>query len=440
MERATTAVFRFERGPENLRNKPQLVLGLALVLAASLWFYVQRVLIPHQQAQAAALDQPRGNLSDLYPRWLGARELLLRHRDPYSPEITREIQIGYYGRALDPSRPNDPKDQQGFAYPLYVVFPLAPSIGLPFDVVQAAFRWFLAIFTGATVFLWLHALNWRPAATTAAVFLILTMGSFPVAQGLKLQQLSLLVSGLMAGGVALLVSGHLLAAGGLLALATIKPQLTLPLVGWLALWATGDWRRRQRLLWGFGLTMAILLLGSQWLFPGWITAFRGAIKGYRQYTGGSLLDLLITPGWGAAFTLLVLMGLAALGWRQRRQSANTHAFALTLSLVQAVTVVVVPTFASYNQLLLLPGIFLLARSWPALWENNRISHLACGIAAALLVWPWMAAMGLMLASPFLPPTTLQGAWALPLYTSLGMPLAVLALLTLLATRMGVRPL
>ena len=61
------------------------------------------------------------DLSDLYPRWLGARELLLHHRDPYSPEVTREIQIGYYGRPLDPSRPQDPRDQQGFAYPAYVV-------------------------------------------------------------------------------------------------------------------------------------------------------------------------------------------------------------------------------------------------------------------------------------------------------------------------------
>ena len=115
-----------------LRN-PKLGLLLSLLMAGSMWFYVQHVLIAYQRTDAAAHDNPRGNLSDLYPRWLGARELLLHHRDPYSPELTREIQAGYYGRPLDSSRPSDPRDQQGFAYPVYVVFLLAPIITLPFS-------------------------------------------------------------------------------------------------------------------------------------------------------------------------------------------------------------------------------------------------------------------------------------------------------------------
>src|SRR5882757_10819157 len=98
---------------------------LALSAAASMWFYVRRILVPRQVIEGARLECPRGNLSDLYPRWLGARELLLHHRNPYSPEITREIQRGYYGRELDPRRPRDPIDEQAFAYPVYVTFLLA---------------------------------------------------------------------------------------------------------------------------------------------------------------------------------------------------------------------------------------------------------------------------------------------------------------------------
>ena len=133
-----------------------------------MWFYVQWVLVPYQKADAAAHGRPRGNLSDLYPRWLGTRELLLHHRDPYSSEVTREIQIGYYGRPLDPGRIddprfNEPKDQQGFAYPLHVIFLLAPTIGLPFPVVQTGFRWLLVILTLASVLLWLRVVRWRPS-------------------------------------------------------------------------------------------------------------------------------------------------------------------------------------------------------------------------------------------------------------------------------------
>ncbi len=214
-----------------------------------MWFYVQKVLIPYQERDAAVHGRPRGNLSDLYPRWLGARELLLHHRDPYSPEITREIQSGYYGRPLDPDRTDDPKDQQGFAYPVHVVFLLAPTIGLPFPVVQDGFRWLLVILTLASVPLWLRVLHWRPSKTVVAVLVILTFGSFAVVQGIKLQQLSLVVSVLMASAAAALVAGNLFLAGFLLALATIKPQLALPMAAWLVLWAISDWRQRGRFVW-----------------------------------------------------------------------------------------------------------------------------------------------------------------------------------------------
>src|SRR5580698_655731 len=107
-----------------------------------MWFYVIDILRARQIAEAEAKQIPRGNLSDLYPRWLGARELLLHHRDPYTRDLTREIQMGYYGRVLDPARTEDPTDKQAFAYPVYVVFLLAPTVTLPFAVVQAGFRWF----------------------------------------------------------------------------------------------------------------------------------------------------------------------------------------------------------------------------------------------------------------------------------------------------------
>ena len=201
-----------------------------------MWWYVQNVLIPYQRADAAAHGRPRGNLSDLYPRWLGARELLLNHRNPYSPEVTREIEAGYYGRPLDPGRAEDPHDQQGFAYPVYVVFLLAPTAHFPFPVVQEGFRWLLVVLTIASVPLWLAALRWRTSPIITTALVVLTMGSFPAVQGIKLQQLSLLVAALIAACMASIAAGHLVAAGVLLALATIKPQLAAPLAGWLILW------------------------------------------------------------------------------------------------------------------------------------------------------------------------------------------------------------
>src|ERR1700723_2774159 len=189
-----------------------LVLAAA-VCAVGTWSYAARVLIPHQISDAGAHGIPRGNLSDLYPRWLGARELLLHDRDPYSAEVTREIQTGYYGRPLDASRPTDPIDQQAFAYPLYVVFYLAPTVRVDFGVVQKAFFWILVVMTAASVPLWLRLLGWRAAPWVQASIMAFTLGSLPVLQALKLQQLTLLVAAMCGGALALLVSGRPVAAG-----------------------------------------------------------------------------------------------------------------------------------------------------------------------------------------------------------------------------------
>lgn len=403
------------------------------MLGASMWFYVQRVLIPYQVAEAGAHGRPRGNLSDLYPRWVGTRELLLHHRDPYSPEVTREIQIGYYGRELDSGRPNDPRDQQGFAYPVYVAFLLAPTVRLPFEIVSAGFRCLLVILTGATVLLWLQVLPWRPPTWMTLAMVILTIGSFPAAQGIKLQQLSLLVSGLIAAAMAILSAGHLFAAGVLLALATIKPQLVLPLAAWLLLWSLTQWKSRRPFFWGFVLTIALLVGGAQLILPSWIRRFLAALAAYRQYTagGGSLLNVLLTPVWGSALAVILLLAVAMVCWRIGRLPDDSEAFALSVALVLAVTVVVIPMFAPYNQLLLLPGVLFVLRCRENL-QRRWLGRFASGIAIVIIGWPWAASAGLVVASTVLPKTTVQRAWAVPLYTSLYIPLAVIALLGLAA--------
>ena len=298
-----------------------------------MWFYVQHVLIPHQQADAALHGIPRGNLSDLYPRWLGARELSLHHRDPYSSEITREIQIGYYGRPLDPAHPADPKDQQGFAYPVYVVFLLSPTVTLPFPAVQVGFRWFLVALTVVTVLVWLRALRWRASVTTTAIVIVLALGSFQALQGIKLQQLSLLVGGLVAASALLLIENYLAPTGVLLAVATIKPQLVLLLVGWLLLWAVSDWRRRQNFVWGFISTMVVLLAAGEYVLPGWIGRFRDAVIAYRQYNdgAGSVLDVLVTPVWGQVLAALAVVALALSCWRLRRLPSDSPSLSMDSS-------------------------------------------------------------------------------------------------------------
>jgi hypothetical protein len=402
---------------------------LSLLLAGSMWFYVRRVLIPHQQADALEHDHPRGNLSDLYPRWLGARELLLHGRDPYSSDITREIQTGYYGRALDSSRAGDPQDQQAFAYPAYVVFLLAPLVYLPFTLVRTFLYGVLILVTVASVVIWLRALRWSPSNAKVAALLLLIVGSLPVIQGIELQQLTLLVAAMLATCALLLVNGNLGCAGILLAFATIKPQLVLPLAAWLVLWSVSEWRRRKAFVLGFSATVGILFAAGESVLPGWPTEFFHAVVAYRQYThGASLLDYLTDARWGSILTAAVLLSTAIVCGRQRHESEQSPRFFLVLALVLAVTLLIIPTVSTYNQVLLLPAVLILTRDAHYSWSENRLACIVWILAAAAIFWPWAAALGLTIASFILPAARVQQAWAMPFYTSIGVPFAVLGLL------------
>ena len=372
-----------------------------------MWFYVQRVLIPYEKADAAAHERPRGNLSDLYPRWLGARELLLHHRNPYGNDVTAEIQKGYYGRELDPARPGDPKDRQGFAYPVYVVFLLAPLIGLPFHGVQVFFYWLLVGLTAASVWLWLRALRWRLPLMAVAACIAFTLGSFPAVQGIKLQQLSLLVAALLAASVACVASGFLFLGGALLALATIKPQLAWPLVAWLLLWAVSDWRARRKFVLGFVTGMALLLAGAEIILPGWWRMFAEAIGRYHEYTQNQpVLEVVLNQVLGSAaggtmgrvggqiLAVMAVLACAPVLWKLRRERTDAPGFSAATALVLALTVLVIPMYAPYNQVLLLPAILLLVRERAAFRVavprppfGLRRGRASCGMAVGREPWP-----------------------------------------------------
>jgi len=261
------------------------------------------------------------------------------------------------------------------------------------------------------------------------------MGSFPAAQGIKLQQLTVLVSALLAAAAAALAAGWLALAGLLLALSTIKPQLVVPLLICLLIWVIGDWTRRWRLLASFSLALACLIGAAEWVLPGWIGKFLAALTAYRQYTGGvSILQTLLTPMGGTIVIAALLVALVLLAWRLRRSPAGSSAFSLLLALALAITVLVIPTWAPYNQLLLLPALILLLRDWRRLIRLGRLPRLLYLLVAALVIWPWLATLYLSAAWYFQPASVVQRGWTLPLYSSLFIPFGIMALLGIDAAR------
>ncbi len=166
------------------------------------------------------------------------------------------------------------------------------------------------------------------------------------------------------------------------------------------------------------------------MLPGWIGRFRVAVTAYRRYNdgAGSVLDVLLTPEWGRLLAALIVVAFAVTAWKFRRASNDSNIFNLMLALLLAITVVIVPKAAPYNQILLLPAILLLARHWRLLWHKNRISRILLRVCGLLIFWPWLAASALTLAWLRLSADVIQKAWAWPVWTTFAIPPAVAVLL------------
>ena len=105
-------------------------------------------------------------------------------------------------------------------------------------------------------------------------------------------------------------------------------------------------------------------------------------------------------------------------------------FSLLIALVLAVTVIIIPMFAPYNYILVLPSLLLLGESWSRLWTRDVYARAGCVLTAAAVAWPWVAAIGLSVAAMVLSPETVQQSWWLPLYTSAKIPLPIVCLIPL----------
>jgi hypothetical protein len=229
------------------------VLGMVLVCAACMVYYHLVLFVPTAQETRAEQGYGEGYSfgADFYPIWFIARESLLHHRDPYSPEMTRQIQVGLFGRPLEVRDPESPPDSRAFANPLFAELLFWPFALLPFSETRILFALLLSLVTALSIFLWLRALRLNADRLELAAILLLTLTSYTVLEGLFAEQIGLIVGFLLAAALAALVRKRLFFSGSLLALTLIKPQMMLLIATYLVLWSFAQWRVRWQFTGGF---------------------------------------------------------------------------------------------------------------------------------------------------------------------------------------------
>lgn len=412
---------------------------MTLLVAIGTSYYYFGLLLPRARLRDAA-NQMVGCCAfggDFYPIWLTGRELLRHGTNPYTQEMTRRIQIGLYGRVMDPARPADlPTDFRAFAYPLYTDLMAAPLLPLSFSAVRTVLGFLLPFLTAASLILWLRAFRLNASPGTVTIAIIFLLVSYPVLEGLYALQAGLLVGVALAASAASLARGRFLLAGMLLAFASVKPQLIWLLAIWLLLWTFGDWNRRRNFFFGFSFTLALLALVSQLVLPGWFAGWWHSLVGYSHYTLPPLTQFVLGRFLGAVVGLILLALSAALCWKTRRSPAGSANFSLATSFVLAVTVMLAPTGgAVYDQVILIPSLCWLSFRRADILNGSRPIRVLALASIFSLAWEWLVACGVALASVFFKSVASSpGVLVLPTRMAASVPFGLLALLLFFVVR------
>lgn len=317
---------------------------MACVVIGPLWHLrvIDRVYLPF-------------NRSDLLQCWAATR-VAMSGGDPWSAEAVEHVQAPYYARLPDVrihSRPQ-PFFYPGHLLPLLVaIAPLSwPAVRLLFLIVSP-----LVLF--GTIWLALRALGLPLSRSAAILTSVAVCCAWPAMWSFRLQQLTILIAAAVLAALFCVVRGRHVAAGVLLALATTKPPLAIPLILWLLLRAIV--RREWRIIASLCGSLAALLFAASRLTPGWIPRWLALLHTYPAvpqlqhafgHIAGVALEAVIAVA--AGFTL----------WRLRSCRADSPQFRAGFSLALAVAVLLSPWQPPmiYNYLLLIPAaLFIVFR-------------------------------------------------------------------------------
>ena len=112
----------------------------------------------------------------------------------------------------------------------------------------------------------------------------------------------------------------------------------------------------------------------------------------------------------------------------RGEIADVAPFGLALALVMALTVLVVPMYAPYNQVLLLPAILVLARDRTFFTSRSRALRFAYVAGTFALAWQWIASLSLSGVYLLGAPAWALAGWKWPFFATFTLPVLIFALI------------
>ncbi len=326
-------------------SRPQLksvvmASALALLWLALAWVSYQLLWIPNE------------NRFDFYPRWMGARAVLTR-QNPYTAELTREIQIGMFGA---PRAAN--LDQQAFAYPAWVTWQLLPFWLLPFPIAVSLWSGLGLLLLITLPVLIFSLLGWkiRPLALAVVLFFSTFAFRYPMITYFFGQFIPFVLACLLFAWWALARRHQTLAALALV-LAMARPDIVLaPLCALLLL----AWQLNQRrvIFYWLGGIAALWLWTRVWL-GAWELDFYRGILAYRMYA---------IPVWPPGLMNNLVLSLCLVGgiivwsswlWLETRRVETTERIGWILAASLLAGLILMPQTANYTLTLALGAVWFM---------------------------------------------------------------------------------
>jgi hypothetical protein len=367
--------------------------------------------------------------NDFYIPWRATQALFLEGRNPYSADVTRDIQIVLFGA---PRRPDE--HQYAFAYPLPVSLLIAPLVRLPYDAAEAI--WLSLCLT--LLMLSLAGLTLPASPRGLLLFLAFGVLFYPAARSLILGQFAIVAwtaftAGLLAlraGGrdafsLGEVGQGHSVPhrgarvwrtragrrwdwlAGAAFAVSALKPQMVFLALPVVVLWAI---QQRRFALLASGLIVLGVLSGIALIaLPSWPADFLESLRAYNAYVElNSPTGILL--GDNALHNAVDLLLVAALGiylWREWAGGWAHLEAVVFFGLI--VSQLIAPRTSTTNQIILLIPLVL--------WLKRLDAGRRLAIMLVLVIAPWAVFLATIRGNEEQPPAFLFVpffclAWAL----------------------------
>ena len=340
-------------GIEAIRKNRMLSIGIVLIISAA--FLVGLIWVNVQFSR----NNPGGN--DFLAHYVGTRALIFEGKSPYSEEVALEIQRRVFGRPAEPG-----EIEHRVVYPLYSIIIFAPfALIKEYAIARVAWMTVIEISLLATGFLALRITKWKPKLIILILYYQFAVLWYHGFRAVINGNAVILVGLFITGSLYALLQENEEAAGILLALSTIKPNLSLLYISFVLLWCVYQ-KRFRIILWFFG-GMLFLILGGMVLIPDWILQNIWEILRYPGYNPpvsiGEVLGLVF-PGiasiirWGIGIVLGLLLGYEV--WAARKKKADWFIWTacLTLTISQWIGIATDP---GNFVILFTPFVLILAR-------------------------------------------------------------------------------